>query len=78
MWDGTSYFGASLLALEQLGNEKGYCLVGCVFTGSNAFFVRKDLAGDLFEYPYSAENHYEPSREFLTYKTGPQRNHIPY
>ncbi|HEY4325644.1 MAG TPA: hypothetical protein VGN20_16735 [Mucilaginibacter sp.] len=77
MWDRTSYFGASLLALEQLGNEKGYCLAGCVFTGNNAFFVRKDLVGDLFEAPYSAENHYEPNRDFLLYAPGHPKNHIP-
>jgi hypothetical protein len=77
MWDKTSYFGASLLALEQLGNEMGYNLVGCVFSGSNAFFVRKDLIGDLFEAPYSAENHYEPNRDFLLYKAGHPKNHIP-
>ncbi|MGZ3872252.1 MAG: hypothetical protein ACXVJD_05010 [Mucilaginibacter sp.] len=77
MWDSTSYFGASLLALEQLGKEKGYFLVGCVFTGSNAFFVREDLVGDLFEAPYSAETHYEPNRDFLYYKAGHPKNHIP-
>lgn len=77
MWDKTSYFGASLLALEKLGNEKGYCLVGCVFTGSNAFFVRKDLVGDLFEAPYTAENHYEPNRDFLYYQGGHPKNHLP-
>ncbi|MEO6977011.1 MAG: hypothetical protein ABI113_01495 [Mucilaginibacter sp.] len=77
MWDKTSYFGASLLAYEQLGLEKDYCLVGCVFTGSNAFFVRKDLIGDLFEAPYTAENHYEPNRDFLNYKPGHPKNHIP-
>ena len=77
VWDKTSYFGASLLALEKLGEEKGYCLVGCVFTGSNAFFVRKDLVGDLFEAPFTAENHYEPNRDFLYYKAGHLKNHIP-
>jgi len=77
IWDRTSYFGASLLALEQLGNEKGYHLVGCVFSGSNAFFVRNDLVNDLFEAPYTAENHYEPNRDFLYYKAGPPKNHIP-
>ena len=77
VWDKTSYFGASLLALEQLGNEKGYDLVGCVFTGSNAFFVRKDLTNDLFEKPFTAENHYEPNRDFLYYKAGHPKNHIP-
>jgi hypothetical protein len=76
VWDRTSYFGASLLALEQLGIEKGYCLISCVFTGSNAFFVREDLVKDLFEAPFTAENHYEPNRDFLYYKAGHPKNHI--
>jgi hypothetical protein len=77
IWDKTSHFGASLLAYEQLGNEKGYSLVSCSFTGSNAFFVRTDLVADLFEAPFTAENHYEPNRDFLIYKTGHPRNYRP-
>ncbi len=77
MWDKTSHYGASLLALEQLGKQKGYCLVGCVFSGSNAFFVREDLVGEQFESPFTAENHYEPNRDFLFYKAGHPRNHVP-
>ncbi len=76
MWDKTSHFGASLLALEKLGTQKGYSLVGCVFTGNNAFFVREDLLGDLFETPYTAENHYEPNRDFLLYTAGHPRSRI--
>lgn len=37
------YHGASLKALEKLGREKGYALVGCNSDGVNAFFVRADL-----------------------------------
>jgi hypothetical protein len=61
-WDGTSHYGASLKALEELGARKGYSLVGCNISGVNAFFVRDDLLGDHFAAPYTAENHYEPSR----------------
>jgi len=43
-WDGTDYFGASLLSLVELGREKGYTLVGTNSLGVNAFFVRADLA----------------------------------
>lgn len=75
-WDGSSFFGASLLALQQLADTMGYCLVGCSFAGANAFFVRKDLAGDLFEAPFTAVNHYEPTRFFLYYKGGHPKNHI--
>ncbi len=42
-WDGTNYFGASLLALRNLGLSKGYTLVGCDSRGVNAFFVKSDL-----------------------------------
>jgi len=76
-WDGSSFFGASLLALQQLADTKGYCLVGCSFAGTNAFFVRKDLVADHFEGPFTAENHYEPTRFFLYYKAGHPKNHIP-
>ena len=41
------YFGASLPALCLLANKKGYDFVGSNSTGSNAFFVRNDLAHDL-------------------------------
>ncbi len=64
-WDSTTHTGASLKALEELGAKMGYALVGCNLTGVNAFFVRKDLLGDHFAAPYTAENHYEPSRFFL-------------
>jgi hypothetical protein len=48
-WDGTEYFGASLLALARLGREKGYDLVACDSRGVNAFFVRADAAAGRFE-----------------------------
>src|SRR5438105_3964176 len=62
VWDGTNHFGASLEALVRLGERKGYVLVGCNFTGVNAFFVRRGLAGGLFREPFTAANHYEPPR----------------
>ncbi|VXB83254.1 NADH dehydrogenase [Pseudomonas sp. 8AS] len=37
------YYGASLKALCQLGDSKGYAFVGCNSAGNNAFFVRRDL-----------------------------------
>ena len=72
-WDGTVYFGASLAALEALGREKGYSLVGCGLEGINAFFVRDDLLEDKFLQPFTAENHYEPPR----YWVGPAVGHRP-
>ncbi len=46
-WDGTNYFGASLLALKNLGVEKGYTLVGCDSNGVNAFFCRSELVSEI-------------------------------
>ncbi len=46
-WDhrnNKSYYGASLKALEKLGKQKKYNLVGVDKNGVNAFFVRNDLA----------------------------------
>lgn len=70
IWNGTSYFGASLKALELLGRKKGYALVGCNFTGVTAFFVRGDCLGDRFAEPYTSENHYEPPRYFVRMPNG--------
>ncbi len=41
------YYGASLPALCQLANKKGYTLVGCNSNGNNAYFVRNDKLKDL-------------------------------
>jgi hypothetical protein len=66
LWDGTQNFGASLKALEMLGQEMGYSLVGCDLLGVNAFFVRSDLTADEFCRPFTAENHFEPLRLYLS------------
>lgn len=36
------FHGASLTALEALGRRKGYYLIGCDLTGTNAYFLRDD------------------------------------
>jgi hypothetical protein len=41
------YFGASLKALCLLAQKKGYVFVGSNKAGSNAFFVRKDVAENI-------------------------------
>jgi len=57
-WDGSDKHGASLKSLELLGYELGYQLVGTNANGVNAFFVKKELAKDLFPEPATAENLY--------------------
>jgi hypothetical protein len=76
VWNGTSYYGASLKALESLGSRKGYALVGCSLSGINAFFVKQGLVGDRFCAPFTAENHFEPPR-FGFYKIGALDMHPP-
>lgn len=60
-WDGSNYFGASLLALAKLGRRKGYTLIGCDSQGINAFFVRDDLVGDRFAVRSVAELYCKPN-----------------
>lgn len=64
-WQGTNYFGSSLEAQVRMAQKKGYQLVGCNFSGSNAFFVRDDLAKGKFHEPATAEEHYEPPRYWM-------------
>ncbi|TGU44557.1 hypothetical protein EN829_071795, partial [Mesorhizobium sp. M00.F.Ca.ET.186.01.1.1] len=44
-WNGTTYFGASLTSLAELGKKLGYALIGTDSRGVNAFFVRRELLG---------------------------------
>jgi len=56
IWDGTQYYGASLLALHKLGESKGYTLVYA--NGVNAFFVRTDLISNATEFNYESVYNY--------------------
>ena len=70
------YWGASLAALESLARRKGYALVGGNHAGNNAFFVRRDVLGELPE--VEVRDAWSPSRfresrgpdGELTYVTG--------
>lgn len=73
------YFGASLLSLCDLAEEKGYCFIGCNSNGNNAYFVRKDKINDIKA--LNPTEGYVPSRfresrdreGRLTYLTGKDR-----
>lgn len=43
------YFGASLRALAESCDRKGYAFVGCNSAGNNAYFVRRPLIGRVRE-----------------------------
>ena len=70
IWDSSDWQGASLKALEELGKEKGYVLVGTNLTGVNAFFVREDLfSEEKFSTSTTAEELYNPYRKDLHFET---------
>lgn len=62
-WATDDYHGASLAAYVQ-ALQPGYRLVSCNLAGTNAFFVRDDLAGAFERYP--PERLYQPARFHLT------------
>jgi hypothetical protein len=73
VWDKSSWTGSSLQALFELGASLGYELVGCNFSGVNAFFVRRDLVSDHFLIGEDCRLHYEPARYFLNTRWGHHR-----
>lgn len=42
-WDGSNYFGASLLSLYNLGEKYNYSLVYCESKGINCFFINNEI-----------------------------------
>jgi hypothetical protein len=76
-WAGTDYFGASLKAIAEVAEAKGYRLVGTNITGSNAFLVRRDLAGSLFTDDCSPEYLYNPPRYWLIFDHYQSIGHRP-
>jgi hypothetical protein len=60
------YFGASLKAIANLADSRGYDLVGTNSDGTNAFFVRRDLS--------SPFNKYQAEEAFVRAKFRESRN----
>lgn len=58
------FHGASLKALESLGKRKGYRLIGCDSTGTNAFFLRDDMNAPAIP-TLTSEVAYRPHRNWL-------------
>lgn len=59
------FHGASLKALETLGQRKRYRLTGCDSTGTNAFFLRDDIAAPALP-TLTASEAYRPHRNWLS------------
>lgn len=66
-WNGNDYMGASLAAIAEVLDEKGYDLVCCNVSAANAFFVlRSENEGRIPVYPI--EELYQPARYHLVYR----------
>jgi hypothetical protein len=50
LWQGDTYYGASLAAMTKLARDKGYLLV--YWNGSNAFYIRRDLVANPEDFAY--------------------------
>ena len=70
----TLYYGASLAALARLAGERDYALVGANRAGNNAFFVRRDVLGELPE--RSVADVYRPSRFRESVGASGQRTYV--
>ncbi len=61
------HYGASLTALTKLAHSKGYQLVGCEASGTNAFYIRKELGEGLPD--LTAEQAYLPAKKKVNGQT---------
>ena len=87
-WEFNDYMGSSLASINEMMNIKGYNLVATNITGSNAFFVRKDLVkkcktlGQSLEQLYSPPNYelfnynvaHAPTNKYLIDKLNAPKN----
>lgn len=70
VWQGDDYYGVSLQKLVDWADAHGYILVGCDLSGTNAFWVRKDLFSvEKFPYDTDVKALFHPARY---YSIGPK------
>jgi hypothetical protein len=72
--DGTNYYGASILALYNLGRSKGYSLVYAEQAGVNLFFVRDDILEEK-DLHFKDMNNVEKIYRTPKYGKGPNGGH---
>ena len=70
-WDGSNYFGASLLSYTKLLNKFDYSLIYTERKGVNAFFV-KNINSSYFKFPNQLNILYNTAK----YGNGPRGSHI--
>ena len=70
-WDGTNYFGNSLLALNNLCKKYNYTLIYCDNNGVNAYFINNKFLKFNFIHAGNVEKIYK----YPKYNTGPNGGH---
>lgn len=73
-WDGSNYFGASILALYKLAREKKYSLVYAEKMGVNLFFIRDDVLQNC-SFTFKNVNDVEKIYRYPRYGSGPNGGH---
>ncbi len=71
---GSNYFGASILAMYNLGRSKGYSLVYADQNGVNLFFIRDDILRDKHLH-FKNINDVDKLYRRPTYGNGPNNGH---
>ncbi len=74
-WDGTNYFGASILSLQRLGERHGYTLVYADKCGVNLFFIRNDIL-EVLNLHFINENNVSKIYKPPGYGRGPNGGHF--
>lgn len=72
--DGTNYYGASILALYNLGKSKGYSLVYHESSGTNLFFVKDSILKE-HDISFKNMNDVEKLYKKANYGNGPEGGH---
>ncbi len=72
--DETNYFGASILAMYNLGRSKGYSLIYAENVGVNLFFVRDDIL-ERADFSFKNTNLVEKLYRYPAYGKGPNGGH---
>lgn len=72
--DETNYFGASILAMFNLGKAKGYSLIYAESVGVNLFFVRDDVLQEC-HLQFKNTNEAEKIYRYPAYGKGPNGGH---
>lgn len=76
-WDGTNYFGASVLAFYNLGKKYDYSLVYAEKSGTNLFFIHNDVLTKLYRKKkrFKDINHVNRLYQHPKYGIGPNGGH---